>query len=398
MFSRLSALKSVKYGKLLAPLRQPTGIAAAVSVGIHGILFAASPHFTSFSLASLAEPEALSDERTVPLVELSPAEQQRLPDFSNPTFSLLPQPGSLGELQLPNSRSPGSTAYFSNGQSAPPNPFYYNPPLGNTSVRGNPSGYSGGGTAGRRSNSQATTRSGQTQIRPGATAPAPGNQASRGSASEGVNEITPAELERRTVGVDSLQIATRPSQSADDLRTDRNGSTRSLSSSEASADPADQAEADQDEANPLRAELEAFQAAYTYSESGTSEAAAETALADWLSNTQAELEISELPLQPATEIPIAYPLRICLPTPPTAARVGILTNPAGEAASAPVLLKSTGYPGLNQKALQVVEEVDFAAAEAYQAHQFLIPVRYNEANCTDPQALSQGISTEAAEE
>ena len=401
MFSRFSALKSVNYRRLLGPLQQPTGIAAVVSIGIHGILFAASPQFSSFSLASLAESEPIADERTVPLVELTPAEQQRLPDFSgnSNTFSLLPQPGSLAPLQSPNSTASGATPYLSDSQPLPPNPFFYNPPIGNTPVRGNPSS-SPGRTATRGRSSQQTRRSGQS--RPETTVQSRSNQPRSGSVTEGVGEITAEELDQRTVGVDNLQIATRPSRSADDLRSPGSSATQSTAGSQAAAgeeanneaEPAG-SQTDAAASNPLREELEALQTAYTYSEAGTTSAAAETTSANWLAEFKSELEIAELPLQPAAEIPIDYPLRICLPVPPVTAQVGVVVSPAGEPVGEPTLLRSTGYAGLNQAALQAVGNADVAAGDSYQALRFTVPVQYSEAECTDPQALSQGVSAES---
>ncbi|NJN22376.1 MAG: hypothetical protein HC812_15820 [Leptolyngbya sp. RL_3_1] len=69
-------------------LLQPTWIAGVISVGVHGVLFAAGPTFSNLNLDTLADPDALATRR-VPLVELTPEEQQQhLPDFSNSFYSL----------------------------------------------------------------------------------------------------------------------------------------------------------------------------------------------------------------------------------------------------------------------------------------------------------------------
>ncbi|NJO11207.1 MAG: hypothetical protein HC873_17935 [Leptolyngbyaceae cyanobacterium SL_1_1] len=268
----------------------------------------------------------------------------------------------------------------------PPSPFFDNSPIGNTGVRSNASGYSGGsssGSTGQRTGTSSTNRQGQSGAQTEVGTQTQPNQTGRNTAATaGVDEITPAELERRTVDVDRLQIATRPSTQAGDLRTPGTADTRSPTGSN-SATREGQAPSDL-----LRSELEAFQSAYTYSEAETSEAAAETALANWVTSVKENLEITELPLLPPIEIAITYPLRICLPVAPTAAKVGVLVSPNGEIASDPVLLKSTGYAGLNQKALQVTDTAEYSAGAAYRAYRFDVPVQYNEANCTDPQQLS----------
>ncbi|MGD1907553.1 MAG: hypothetical protein ACFB0C_16415 [Leptolyngbyaceae cyanobacterium] len=81
--------RSSKLARWRALVLQPTWIAGAISVGFHGVLFAAGPTFSNLNLDTLADPDALATNRRVPLVELTPEEQQRhLPDFSNSFYSL----------------------------------------------------------------------------------------------------------------------------------------------------------------------------------------------------------------------------------------------------------------------------------------------------------------------
>jgi hypothetical protein len=57
----LTAMASVRFPKLsaqrLAKLCQPTWLAGLISVGFHGVLFAASPTFTGLDLNTLTEPD-----------------------------------------------------------------------------------------------------------------------------------------------------------------------------------------------------------------------------------------------------------------------------------------------------------------------------------------------------
>ena len=69
-------------------LLQPSWLAGIVSVGIHGVLFATGPTFSGLNFQAMAEPEQLPEEqRKVPVIELTAAEQQRLPDFSQSFYS-----------------------------------------------------------------------------------------------------------------------------------------------------------------------------------------------------------------------------------------------------------------------------------------------------------------------
>lgn len=87
-------------------LRQPTYAAGLASVGIHGLLWFVLP-LLPLNSSTPTEPEI---QRTVSLVELSPAEQSRLPDFSTPQVTLPtipdPSPDLYSLSPLPNSFSP----------------------------------------------------------------------------------------------------------------------------------------------------------------------------------------------------------------------------------------------------------------------------------------------------
>lgn len=76
---------------------QPTWLAGAISVGFHGVLFAAGPTFPSLGFEQLTEADLEAERRNVPLVELTAAEQERLPDFSN-SFYNFDEFGSLDPL------------------------------------------------------------------------------------------------------------------------------------------------------------------------------------------------------------------------------------------------------------------------------------------------------------
>ncbi len=89
-------LDSENRDKAWALLLQPTSLAVLASVGVHGLLWFGLP------LMSASEPKQIDTERSVPLVELSPVEQARLPQISS-TLSGLPKQFSTTNSIVPDS-------------------------------------------------------------------------------------------------------------------------------------------------------------------------------------------------------------------------------------------------------------------------------------------------------
>ncbi|PSN17272.1 hypothetical protein C7271_18610, partial [filamentous cyanobacterium CCP5] len=71
---------------LLQAVGQPPWIAAAISVGFHGILFASGVSFASLDGETLGSGGG-SDPVEVPLIELTPDEQAKLPAFTRPDIT-----------------------------------------------------------------------------------------------------------------------------------------------------------------------------------------------------------------------------------------------------------------------------------------------------------------------
>lgn len=112
-------------------LRQPTGIATLASVGVHGLLWVVLPILPLSSKTTESEAQ-----RPVQLVELTPAEQSRLPSFAAPQISLPPLPKttnlfpSLPSLQSSNSLpSASSSPYNIPLFPPPPSGFSLSPAL-----------------------------------------------------------------------------------------------------------------------------------------------------------------------------------------------------------------------------------------------------------------------------
>ena len=86
-------------GKVISP----TGVCALLSVAAHAVLFAYGPR-TGFSWAAATQSQSgesgSPQETVVPLVQLSAAEQSRLPSFAQPRRA--PSTTGLGNLSLPS--------------------------------------------------------------------------------------------------------------------------------------------------------------------------------------------------------------------------------------------------------------------------------------------------------
>lgn len=85
--------------RALEILRNPLAIAALASVGIHGVLFVVLP------MLPAAKPREMDPQQTVSVIELSPTEQLRLPDFANPQITF-PPIASQSRSQPPSRSNP----------------------------------------------------------------------------------------------------------------------------------------------------------------------------------------------------------------------------------------------------------------------------------------------------
>ncbi|MEX0269915.1 TonB family protein [Leptolyngbyaceae cyanobacterium UHCC 1019] len=99
-----------------ALLLQPMSLAVLASLGVHGLLWFGLP------LMSASEPKQADSQRSVPLVELSPVEQARLPQLSGSPLLGLPKqsaetnsivPNSLATVPVDPETPQDSTSYYS---------------------------------------------------------------------------------------------------------------------------------------------------------------------------------------------------------------------------------------------------------------------------------------------
>ncbi len=347
-------------------LLQPTWLAGAISVGFHGVLFAASPTLSNLNLNALAEPELGNEARRVPLVELTPAEQQRLPDFSNSFYSLSPLDDPLGNLgsiePIPNNGMLPPIASGGNSDSKPtttPRRGYVVPyqlpntvvPGGNTANR--PRGTTGS-TANSGSGNRATGNTGNS---------ANGNSTSSSGSGTASGGSAPAQQPAPTTGADAPTAADLERQPQNPAPAAGTDSPIVLSAAQ--------------------------QQALTY-DGGTSEEEATEAQEIWLAESKDLAEVTALPLEQ-----VNFPLlalingqQPCLSPEPHQGLVAALVGADGKLTRDPQLLISTGYPFLNHRAIDRVKTLNFSSVQQATAYQFVVQVEYQKEICVDLKANS----------
>ncbi|NJL85193.1 MAG: hypothetical protein HC886_03195 [Leptolyngbyaceae cyanobacterium SM1_1_3] len=128
--------------------------------------------------------------------------------------------------------------------------------------------------------------------------------------------------------------------------------------------------------------------AYAYSPLDTTPAEATANLARWTAQIEAEADVP-VASPTASKLMLEYPLKICLEAAPKPASVGAWVTARGALADDPVLLKSTGYAGLNEKAIAVVKEQTFADTSQPRAYVYEVAIDYDPDRCLQPTTSEQ---------
>ncbi|ASC71359.1 uncharacterized protein XM38_023110 [Halomicronema hongdechloris C2206] len=367
----------------LKALAQPQWIAAAVSVTVHGVLFAVGPSVSSLSLAS-ADDTVDRAERTVPLIELTPEEQANLPAFAT-NNSLMPGLG-LEAFEQGDPYSLFSDPNNGNGVDTPSTPLRQDSsPLGGSDWPP-PSPFDIGIAPYSETPVPTTPAPGQSPSTPPATeTPSPGPRTPPATTRPPAS--TPTPTPRQTPGTAS------PSGRARDLDgTVAAGSHQSRSRQGTSGSTSTPATETPAQGNP-EALISKLQR-YNYSPDGTAEAEVEAALEDW---TQAVRDAADQPeLQPAEpiEVSITYSRRVCLSQDPHDGLVGVLVAPGGEIVDQPQILKSTGYPFLNERVQAFVAEQEYSDIEDYTAYLFEFQMSPETEDCVDPNKILESQTSE----
>lgn len=370
--------------KIPVVLRQPQWVAAIVSVGFHGALFAAGPSFSTLQgMASESAGFGEGVERRVPMVELTPEEQARLPDFDSPAYSLLPEDflsgnsDRLATLLPPSGNRLGSSSLpLPGGLSSSPRLPTSQPPFGFSTA----SPFS---LARRRSPSFSVPlpSSGQ-QGRPasdrseGASTNPEGNAA---ASTPTTNRPTPSE-----------------EPSAEDLRPRENDVARGDSSV-----PLDNSRDASEEVPPEVARSQDLIARVEYNSDLTTTAEAESALTAWTSAVTEQLGEAPALAEDTFSVEVPYDLRICLTPEPADGLLGFVLLPGEEEGTVDIsttVLKSTGYPFLNQSAAQGLKtlaansETPLEMGTLYRA---VVKVLYSDDDCVTTDAILKRAEDEA---
>ncbi|WP_155523469.1 hypothetical protein [Nodosilinea nodulosa] len=111
-------------------------------------------------------------------------------------------------------------------------------------------------------------------------------------------------------------------------------------------------------------------------------------LSTWLEQESQGLSEDDAPILGTKLAPlqVAYPIATCLVPPPSEGLVGVILSPSGQLLKDPVLLDSTGYTVLDEKALETALQRSFAPQDGPlpnpRASWLPVQVQYDAANCT----------------
>ena len=381
----MNPLTGPRLTQLLTILRQPQWIAAILSVGFHGVLFAAGPSFSSLSMASSEGNGSELEERRVPLIELTPAEQDRLPDFSSSPYSL----SSSGDDNL-------FSLFPPSGNSLPLNPgsdFGSSLSIPTPNLSSNP--FSAGispYTFPRRSSIVIPSRR--------ATLPPPPSARDL--------ERRPETPEDSASSPASTPTSTTPetgtSTAATDLGPENGAPETAPENGTAGTTPGS---APNSPGQPSMAErTDELLARVEYSEAQTTAADVEIAKAAWLQTVQEKLGDNVAQAPEPIKIQVPYSGRLCLNPAPTEGLLGVIGLPDDQTSSGlklwTTVLKSTGYPFLNQAAEQALrgleqqarEEDGEGGLEPNTLYQVVVNVEYDSETCVSRDALLQSRTAE----
>lgn len=374
---------------IAATLRQPQWVAVMASVGFHGALFAVGPSFSNMQGMALGAP-GFGDtvERRVPMVELTAEEQSRLPNFNSPAYSLLP--GDLLPGEFPPSNSSNLMDLFPPSGNRPNLPSLPPLPEGLSAVPRIPPSRSSLGSPvtvspfpsrlGRNSVVIPTPpSSGLGRPRPNDSpdadppTPNPGNRPPADDATASTPTSTPA-----------------PAGRAEDLLP-QNGETANRDSAPLQA--RDDASEDSPTVSPEVARSRELMARVAYSEDLTTPEESEAAAVTWANALTDQLGEPVETAEATFAVEVPYDLRLCLNPEPSTGLLGFALMPKEGTETvdiATTVIKSTGYPFLNQAAIQSLQtlaansETPLALGTIYQA---VITVIYDGDDCIEAATL-----------
>lgn len=339
--------------KLQEMRHSPSAISALASLGLHGLLFLALPLFT-FTQVRPEEPEI---RRPVEVVELTPDEQKRLPDFSTlppielPSVTNPPNLGSdlFSQADLPKPSGSSITPTLpSNDSLLAPLPIFIPPPAPITNIP--------------------TFTIPLTPPPPRLTTPrpsvAPPTNQSPSPSPTASPEASPSP---------SPTVAVEPSPDASPQPTE----------STASPLPRTQEQIQQD----LVARQQELRALYTYNPAGTRQGDAQTSFATWFYEDLQKTG-EDFDRRKEEKVTVDYPKMACPLQQSRFAVVGVMIDGENKIVGEPKILQSSGYGLFNQEALNAVQEMAFEnttgdnkTAKVEQLHLVTVNFEYSETIC-----------------
>jgi hypothetical protein len=372
-----------RLNQLLKTARQPQWIAAFLSVGFHVVLFAAGPSFSGLGVAALGGSDPEGEARQVPLLELSPEEQSRLPDFSSPAYSLFPE----GDDDLFSLFPPSGDSLPFDSDPFDSDPFDSGPGLGSPlSIPAPrlPSSRFSTGISPFPSSPRSSI------VIPSRSLPSPPTP---GGGSSGRATPPPAEAPATGPDTPTATAPDSPSGTAADLLPDpRNGSENGVSGESIPLAQTPAAE----RASDLLSRVE-------YSDAQTGADEVEIAKAAWRQNVREKLGGDVAEVEEPIVLPVTTPGRVCLSPEPTDGLLGLVgvPNEAGDGLELfTAVLRSTGYPLLNQRAeqalrgLEQLTDAGEGGLEPNTLYQVVLEVDYDSQNCIRSEALLRSRTAE----
>jgi outer membrane biosynthesis protein TonB len=338
-FQNRSATLAQKWQQLW---RNPSAVSAIASLGAHGLLFLALPFLPDTAIKA-TEPEI---RRSVEVMELTPEEQKRLPDFSTlppielPPLAQPPKPGesepfSFSDLPKPPSNLPQP----SDSLLAPPPLPIFIPPIPPPT--------------------QLPYRIEIPTTPPVAASPQPSPSPEATETPQPNPTAAPEEIPPVEDGLETPQAnAETPEQP--------------------SPTPRSEEQIQQD----LVARQQELRELYTYNPSGTSVEDGNIAFGTWFREVFGKDygEGDAKPLQ--AETTAEYPKLACPLKQSPRAVVGVVVDAANNIVGEPKVLQSSGYRLFNQEALKVVESYEFGNSSGKeQAYLLGVKFEYSEEVC-----------------
>lgn len=383
----------------------PTVVAVFLSVAAHGVFIAFGPR-ASFSFAALTEAAQLQDaeESIVPIVELTPADRNRLPAFAQPR----PTPTPLNSLPLP-AGLPGLAGTTQKRNNLPtPSRNLPSPTPRNQRSRSNPP---------FRTTTRTTTLNPSSGFRFGAPRrnprPAPPVELVSPPPTPNPSNTTPTgdnelpDLSGLSTSSAGIQLGdqfpsapgTRPAEgessqpSANDLLSreiaaaQAEGNIPAVPGSESGPQPDTNLGGDdptpiavvEAPTAPAQGNASRLARSFEYSGEDTEPAAVEANVESWL-DANAESKSESGPS--SDELSIDSNFKVCLDNPPEEGLIGVVVNPDGTQTSA-TILKSTGYDILNRLALSTLEYKEFEQTEQPTQYQVAVDVVYEPEDCVE---------------